>query len=200
MFFPFIVIIIKYFYAEKENSYFYNKEVNPCFFPLPLILSESCFLKNFKYNFQAVKNNMHKNKQVSTMHNPPSSWHLWHHIIVSLPVNKSYLGNVTLPDVKSDEEIKKTKTKLLICSCVYTYLYMCVQYVYKYISLVAWMGKCKAFPLLPNEKNILQNRGLWNKGIVVSVNNLVQCMGSSIAGRLVQAQTNRQWVMLTFFL
>lgn len=31
-FFPFIVIIIQYFYAEKENSHFYNKEVNPHFF------------------------------------------------------------------------------------------------------------------------------------------------------------------------
>lgn len=55
MYFPFIVIIIKYFYAEKVNSHFYNKEVNPHFFkfifPLPLILSESCFLKNFKYSF-----------------------------------------------------------------------------------------------------------------------------------------------------
>lgn len=74
------MIIIKYFYAEKEISHFYNKEAIPHFFkyicPLPLILSEPCFLKKFKYNFplsKAVKNNMHMNTQVSRMHNPPSS-------------------------------------------------------------------------------------------------------------------------------
>lgn len=37
------------FYAEKEDCCFYNKKVSPHFFkyifPLPLILSESCFLK-----------------------------------------------------------------------------------------------------------------------------------------------------------
>ena len=64
------------------------------------------------------------------------------------------------------------------------------------------MGKYKGFPPFQIKRTLHETvfHCLRNKGIVVSMGSLVQCIGSNVAGRLVEAQTNKQVAMLTFFL
>lgn len=139
------------FYGEKKNSHFYLQQGNKTtllwvHFPLATDFVWIMFLPKFEISIslQPVKNNMHKNKQVSTMHNPPVSWHLWHHIIVLLAVKKGYLGNITLPDALSEEEIKKQSSSFVsvfihICECVYS------MYIQIYNFLHQW--KVQGIPL-----------------------------------------------------